>query len=188
MDSHGPGRLGDIHAEVEHPENDIRDNRDDPRAAGRAGHQFQFTIAKYHCRRHGRKGPFGDRVAVVVDNRDMRRLAAFIRHGVDRLNLSRGPRMIERDFRAQSRRASPLSCLCCGRKPPTLGKAVDRRGTTSVKVFSIIKGPPYPMWVRAASAIYITTADAAVRLREQPVLEPPVCHRADSPRQPDGSG
>jgi hypothetical protein len=45
-----------------------------------------------------------------------------------------------------------------------------------------------PQWVRAAPAIYITTADAAVRLREQLALEPPARCRADNPRRPAGSG
>jgi hypothetical protein len=41
---------------------------------------------------------------------------------------------------------------------------------------------------RAAPAIYLTTADVAVRLQEQPVLEPPPRCRADNPKRPAGSG
>ena len=46
-------------------------------------------------------------------------------------------------------------------------------------------GPP---WGQGSPRIYITTADAAVRLQEQPALEPPARCRADNPRRPAGSG
>src|ERR1700682_1210301 len=67
-----------------------------------------------------------------------------------------------------------------------LPRSASGRAGFSLELGIVMEGAA--LGVRAAPAICLTTADAAVRLREQPALEPPPRCRADNPRRPAGSG
>jgi len=56
MDTHGLARLRRVHAVVDHVGDDLQHRRDDARAAGRAGDDVQFTVAKHHGRAHRGQG------------------------------------------------------------------------------------------------------------------------------------